>query len=115
MDRTSGKLFATRSEVLAPGAMAATSHPLATQIAVSILGCGGSAVDAAIAANAALGLMEPTGAGIGGDLYALVWDAGQRQLHGLNASGRAPAGLTLQALRSQVRRIPATGPLPVTV
>ena len=70
--------------------MAATSQPLATQVALDILKAGGSAVDAAIAANAALGLMEPTGCGIGGDLFAIVWDAEKRELVGLNASGRSP-------------------------
>ena len=74
-DRVTGKAFATRSAVMAPSAMAATSHPLATQIALDIMKNGGNAIDAAIAANAALGLMEPTGNGIGGDLYAIVWDA----------------------------------------
>ena len=81
-DRITGKPFATRSEVYAPHAMAATSHPLATQIALDVMKDGGSAVDAAIAANAALGLMEPTGNGIGGDLFAIVWDPGTRKLHG---------------------------------
>ncbi|MCS6946234.1 MAG: gamma-glutamyltransferase, partial [Steroidobacteraceae bacterium] len=97
-----------------------TSQPLATQVALDILRQGGSAVDAAIAANAALGLMEPTGSGIGGDLFALVWDERSRRLYGLNASGRAAQGLTLQQLQRLLRaqglaKIPPYGPLPVTV
>jgi gamma-glutamyltranspeptidase/glutathione hydrolase len=115
-DRVTGEPFATRSEVIAPNAMAATSHPLATQIALDILRRGGHAVDAAIAANAALGLMEPTGNGIGGDLYAIVWDAENGKLHGLNASGRSPKTLTLDYFREQgLEKIPAYGPLPVSV
>ena len=97
-DRVTGEPFATRSEVMAPGAMAATSHPLATQVALDILRNGGNAIDAAIAANAALGLMEPTGNGIGGDLFAIVWDAETQALYGLNASGRSPRALS-RALR----------------
>ena len=93
-DRVTGKGFATRSEVIAQHGMAATSQPLATQIAIDILKAGGTAVDAAIAANAALGLMEPTGCGIGGDLYAIVWDPKTAKLHGLNGSGRSPRGLS---------------------
>src|SRR5262245_12637245 len=87
-DRITGASFATRSEVIAPHAMAATSQPLATQIALRIMEQGGSAVDAAIAANAALGLMEPTGCGIGGDLFAMVWDPKSKKLYGFNGSGR---------------------------
>jgi gamma-glutamyltranspeptidase / glutathione hydrolase len=97
-DRYSGAPWATRSAVLGVSGMAATSHPLVTQIAVDILKKGGTAVDAAIAANAALGLMEPTGSGVGGDLFAMVWDPKTRKLHGLNASGRAPMGQTLEQL-----------------
>ncbi|MBN2491296.1 MAG: gamma-glutamyltransferase [Planctomycetes bacterium] len=115
-DRITGRGFATRSEILAMNGMAATSQPLATQVALDILKQGGSAVDAAIAANAALGLMEPTGCGLGGDLFAIVWDADTKKLHGLNASGRSPAGLTLAMLRERgLERMPALGPLPVTV
>ena len=98
-DRVAGARHASRSEVIAPHGMAATSQPLATQIAIDILKAGGSAVDAAIAANAALGLMEPTGCGIGGDLFAIVWDAEKQELAGLNASGRAPALMTLDYFR----------------
>lgn len=120
VDRITGKTFATRSEVIAAEGMVATSHPLATQIGLNILQQGGSAVDAAIAANAALGLMEPTGSGIGGDLFAIVWDAESKSLHGLNASGRSPQGLTLEALREELAAadqtaIPPHGMLPISV
>lgn len=115
-DRVTGRAFATRSEVLATEAMAATSQPLATQVALEVMRAGGSAVDAAIAANAALGLMEPTGCGIGGDLFAIVWDPDTRTLHGLNASGRSPRALTLEHLRGMgLERIPPYGVLPVSV
>lgn len=115
-DRITGKTFATRSEVIAQHGMAATSHPLATQVAIDILKKGGSAVDAAIAANACLGLMEPTGNGIGGDLFAIVWDAESQKLHGLNASGRSPESLTLDYfLENGYESIPYYGPLPVSV
>jgi gamma-glutamyltranspeptidase / glutathione hydrolase len=115
-DRVTGKSFATRSEVIASNGIAATSHPLATQIALDILKQGGTAVDAAIAANAALGLMEPTGCGIGGDLYAIVWDASTQKLYGLNASGRSPQSLSIDYFRENgIERIPAYGPLPVSV
>ncbi len=114
--RSSDAKFVTRSEVYATQGMAATSQPLATQVALDILKLGGSAVDAAIAANAALGLMEPTGCGIGGDLFAIVWHAESKRLYGLNASGRAPQGLSLQwFLDNGHERIPPFGPLPVTV
>ncbi len=93
-DRTEGKMFATRSVVHARHGMVAASHPLAVQIGVDILKRGGSAVDAAIAVNAALGFLEPVANGIGGDLFAIVWDAESGKLHGLNASGRSPMALT---------------------
>jgi gamma-glutamyltranspeptidase / glutathione hydrolase len=120
IDRVNGRAFATRSEVIARHGMAATSHPLATQVALDVLQAGGSAVDAAIAANAALGLMEPTGCGIGGDLYAIVWNAKDRRLHGLNASGRSPRGLDAAAMDAELRKlgvrtIPMRGMLPISV
>ena len=115
-DRVTGRAHASRSEVIAPHGMAATSQPLATQIALDILKAGGSAVDAAIAANAALGLMEPTGCGVGGDLFAIVWDAEKKELAGLNASGRAPELMTLAYFREHgIESIPPLGPLPVSV
>ena len=115
-DRLTGHNFATRSEVIAHNGMAATSHPLATQVALDILKKGGSAVDAAIAANAVLGLMEPTGCGIGGDLFAIIWDSETNKLHGLNAGGRSPKGLTRKYfLENDYEYIPSYGPLPVSV
>ncbi|MCH8099626.1 MAG: gamma-glutamyltransferase [Proteobacteria bacterium] len=115
-DRVTGRAHASRSEIIAPHGMAATSQPLATQIALDILKAGGSAVDAAIAANAALGLMEPTGCGIGGDLFAIVWDAEKEELVGLNASGRAPKAMTLEYFQKNgIDKIPPFGPLPVSV
>lgn len=120
VDRVSGKSFATRSEVIAQHGMAATSQPLATQIAIDILKAGGSAVDAAIAANAALGLMEPSGCGIGGDLFAIVWSAEDGKLYGLNGSGRSPLGLSYDQLVGELKKlgrktIPSTGVLPISV
>jgi gamma-glutamyltranspeptidase/glutathione hydrolase len=115
-DRPTGPSFATRSEVIARNGMAATSHPLATQAAVSILQQGGTAADAAIAANAVLALVEPTGCGLGGDLLAIVWDPATHKLHGLNASGRSPATLTLDEFtKRSITKIPPHGPLPITV
>ncbi|MBB6521175.1 gamma-glutamyltransferase [Pseudoteredinibacter isoporae] len=114
-DRITGSEFASRSEVIAQHGMAATSQPLASQVALDILKKGGNAVDAAIAANAVLGLVEPTGNGIGGDLFAIIWDAKSQQLYGLNASGRSPQSLSLEHLKSQGDKIPAYGPLPVSV
>lgn len=115
-DRITGHNFATRSEVIAQNGMAATSHPLATQTAIDILKQGGSAVDAAIAANAILGLMEPTGCGIGGDLFAIIWDSETDKLHGLNASGRSPKGLTKDYFNENgYEYIPSYGALSVSV
>ncbi|AWW74035.1 gamma-glutamyltransferase [Erythrobacter sp. KY5] len=108
----------SRSPVYAEHGMAATAHPLATQIALQILRDGGSAVDAAIAANAALGLMEPTGNGIGGDIFAIIYDPATDKLYGLNGSGRSPMGQTLDQLLEKLDgadALPPVGPLPVTI
>ena len=100
-DRITGLSFASRSEVIAENGMAATSHPLATQTAIEVLQQGGNAIDAAIAANAVLGLVEPTGCGIGGDLFAIVWDAETQQLYGLNSSGPSPQAMTIDFVKEQ--------------
>ena len=115
-DRITGELFSTRSEVIAENGMVATSHPLATQVGVDILKGGGNAIDAAIGANAAIGLMEPTGNGIGGDLFAIIWIDREKKLYGLNSSGRSPKNLTLDYFKENgISEIPAYGPLPVSV
>ena len=115
-DRITGEQFASRSEVIGQHGMVATSHPLATQIGIDVLKKGGTAIDAAIAANIALGLMEPTGSGIGGDLFAIVWDAKEQKLFGLNARGPAPQSISLDYFKQQkLPKIPPFGPLPVTV
>ena len=112
--------FVTRSEVIAANGMVATSQPLATQVGLDVLRRGGNAMDAAIAANAATGLMEPTGNGIGGDLFAIIWHAETETLYGLNASGRSPQGLSyaqlLQELEAKgVDSIPAYDLLSISV
>ncbi len=120
-NRPVGRSFVTRSEVLAQHGIACTSQPLATQVALDILKQGGSAVDAAIAANAMLGVVEPQNCGLGGDLFAITWDVASGKLHGLNASGRSPYALTLAALKAKqidgkkLEKIPERGPLPVSV
>ena len=115
-DRVTGEVFALRSPVLATSAMAATSQPLATQVALDVMKNGGNAIDAAIAANALLGLVEPTGNGLGGDLFAIVWDAKTKKIYGLNASGRSPKSLSLEWFAQNGHQsIPSHGPLPVTV
>lgn len=117
----SGRDLGTRSAVVAPNAAAATAHPLATQTALDIMKRGGTAMDAAIAANAMLGLVEPTGNGIGGDLFAIVWDPQSRQLYGYNGSGRSPMGATLNDMQAKAdefmdgEEIPPFGAAPVTV
>lgn len=115
-DRITGHDFTSRSEVIAASGMAATSQPLATQVALDILKRGGNAIDAAIAANAVLGVVEPTGCGIGGDLFALIWSAERDKLYGLNASGRSPRSLKLEYFKDNgYDVIPPFGPLPVSV
>ncbi len=115
-DRPYGKLWATRSQVIAQNGMAATSHPLSTQVALDVLKAGGNAIDAAIAANAMEGVVEPHVNGIGGDLFAIVWDAKTKKLYGLNGSGRSPKSLTLAEFKKRgLKYIPSTGPLPVSV
>ncbi|MEL6708248.1 MAG: gamma-glutamyltransferase [Pseudomonadota bacterium] len=108
----------SRSPVVAQNGMAATAHPLATQIALQIMKDGGNAVDAAIAANAALGLMEPTGNGIGGDLFAIIYDPKTDKLYGVNGSGRSPAGQSYEDMMEKLgsrNKIPSVGVLPITV
>lgn len=115
-DRVTGHDFATRSEIIAQHGMAATSQPLATQVALDILKKGGNAIDAAIAANALLGLVEPTGNGMGGDLFAIIWSARDQKLYGLNASGRSPKSLTLKYFKENgYDKIPSHGVLPISV
>jgi gamma-glutamyltranspeptidase / glutathione hydrolase len=101
-----------RSVVMAPHGMVAAAHPLAVQIGLDVLRRGGNAFDAALATNAALGLLEPMSCGIGGDLHALVWDAKTGTLHGLNASGRSPYQATRQLFAERrLAEIPLHGPL----
>ena len=120
IDRITGKNFATRSEVLARHGMVCTSVPAATQVGIEILKRGGSAVDAAVAANATLGLMEPVSNGIGGDLFAIVYNAKENKLYGINGSGRSPLGLSYDQMKPELDRlnrktIPPTGMLPISV
>src|SRR2546423_148815 len=120
IDRITGKNFATRSEVLAMRGMVCTSVPAATEVGIEILKRGGSAVDAAIAANATLGLMEPVSNGIGGDLFAIVYSAKENKIYGLNGSGRSPLGLSYEQMKAELdklnrKTIPPFGMLPITV
>ena len=120
IDRITGKPFATRSEVLARHGMVCTSVPAATQVGLDILKRGGNAVDAAIAANATLGLMEPVSNGIGGDLFAIVYSAKENKLYGINGSGRSPLGLSYEQMKAELdklhrKTIPPRGMLPISV
>src|SRR6266446_2857976 len=105
IDRITGKNFATRSEVLARHGMVCTSVPAATQVGIDILKKGGSAVDAAIAANATLGLMEPVSNGIGGDLFAIIYSAKENKLYGINGSGRSPLGLSYEQMKAELAKL----------
>ena len=106
----------SRSEVIAPHAMVAASQPLAAQVGIDILKAGGNAFDAAVAVNAVLGLVEPHMNGVGGDLFALVWDAKTERLYGLNATGRAPYEINRAVfMRQGLDRVPGDGPLTWTV
>src|SRR5205823_9091636 len=120
IDRITGKNFATRSEVLARHGIVCTSVPAATEVGIDILKRGGSAVDAAIAANATLGLMEPVSNGIGGDLFAIVYSAKENKLYGINGSGRSPSGLSFGQMKAELdqlgrKTIPPRGMLPISV
>src|SRR5437588_3900358 len=120
IDRITGRNFATRSEVLARHGMVCTSVPAATEVGIDILKRGGSAVDAAIAANATLGLMEPVSNGVGGDLFAIVYNAKENKLYGINGSGRSPLGLSYEQMKAELAKlnrktIPPTGMLPISV
>ena len=115
-DRPSGASFASRSPALGCSGAAGTAHPLATQAAIEMLKKGGSAVDAAIAANAVLGLVEPVSSGLGGDCFVLLWDPKDGEVKGLAGSGRSPKSLTLDIARSRARNgvLPPLGAISVS-
>lgn len=120
VDRINGAPFATRSTVLGMHGMVCTSVPLASQAGLDILKHGGNAIDAAIAANATLGVTEPDFNGIGGDLFAIVYIARENKLYGINGSGRSPLGLSFDAMKAELDRlkrttIPSLGMLPISV
>src|SRR5690349_20002662 len=120
IDRITGKNFATRSEVVARHGMVCTSVPLATQVGIEILKKGGSAVDASIAEDATIGLMEPVSNGIGGDLFAIIYSAKENKLYGINGSGRSPLGLSYDQMKAELAKlnrtsIPPTGMLSTSV
>lgn len=111
-DRPGPDPHQSRSVVTGKYGMVATSQPLAAQTGLDILKAGGNAIDAAIAANAMIGLVEPGANGIGGDLFVIYWDSKTQKLYGLNASGRSPYLLNREVLaRKELKAIPGTGPL----
>lgn len=116
-DRPVGASFASRTAAYGLNGAAGTAHPLATQAGIDILRQGGSAVDAAIAINACLGLLEPTSSGIGGDAYAMIWDPRARKVMGLAGSGASPRGLSLATVRQRARNgvLPPLGAVTVSV
>ena len=115
-DRISGASFATRSSAMGCSGAAGTAHPLATLTAIEILKRGGSAVDAAIAANACLGFLEPTSSGLGGDCFAMIWDPKLSKVVSLAGSGRSPQSLTLETVRARSKNgaVPALGAISVS-
>jgi gamma-glutamyltranspeptidase/glutathione hydrolase len=115
-DRPAGASFASRSAVFGLSGAAGTAHPLATLAAIETLRKGGSATDAAVAANACLGFLEPTSSGLGGDCYAMLWDPKQGRVVGLAGSGRSPQGLSLETVRSRARHgaLPPLGAVTVS-
>ena len=116
-DRIDGATFASRSAAWGLHGAAATAHPLATMAAIDVLRAGGTAVDAAVCANALLGLVEPIACGIGGDCFVMLWDPKQRKVIGLNGSGRSPRGLSLETVRGRAKDglIPSYGAVSVSV
>jgi len=115
-DRPGRNSHQSRSETVAKNGIVATSQPLAAQVGVDVLKAGGTAADAAIAAGAMIGLVEPMSCGIGGDLFVIYWDAKTQKLYGLNASGRSPFALNRDVFRKKgLKQIPTSGPLPWSV
>src|SRR3954468_335937 len=116
-DRPAGASFASRSAVYGRSGAVGAAQPLAVQAGVDMLRRGGSAVDAAVAVNACLGFLEPTSSGIGGDVFAMIWDPAQRKVVGLAGSGRSPRGLSLETVRSRARNgeLPSHGAVTISV
>src|ERR1700691_5664983 len=115
-DRISGASFASRSSALGCSGAAASAHPLATLTAIETLKRGGSAADAAVAANACLGFLEPTSSGLGGDCFAMVWDPKLEKVVSLAGSGRSPRSLSLETARARAKNgvLPSHGAVSVS-